>query len=353
MMGEEAKEEQSYGEFVADLHDTLQRTFQDCRDHLQIAQRRQKDNYDRWVKHATYNPGDQVLLYNPQVKPGEAAKFHRYRVGPYVVLQRITEVNYKLYKEGDRRRRLKVVHFDNMRLFRRNLTEESSATKTAERNQSVLENEERENEEDQDVGALELQSNVPVDNELNGDLSVQVDISYEEQNPIDEPDSDRSSQADTNHDLMDNEPHSADLSSQADANHNDLMDNEPDSDLSSQADVNHDDLIDNEHDSDLPSQVNTSHEEDDSTREDDVSDQEESISTPEESDEYASRRPSRQRNPPDRYGDWDTSILSVMKNLAGHITRLTEKEDRRRKKILKMKPRWLRKGRQLRLSVSN
>lgn len=117
MMGEEAKEEQSCGEFVADLHDTLQRTFQDCRDPLQTAQRRQKDNYDRWVKHATYNPGDQVLLYNPQVKPGEAAKFHRYWVGPYVVLQRITEVNYKLYKEGDRRRRSKVVHFDNMRLF--------------------------------------------------------------------------------------------------------------------------------------------------------------------------------------------------------------------------------------------
>lgn len=62
-----------------------------------------------------------------------------------------------------------------------------------------------------------------MDDELNGDLSIQVGISYERQNPIDEPNSDLSSQADANHDLMDNESDSADLSSQADANHNDLM----------------------------------------------------------------------------------------------------------------------------------
>ena len=45
-------------------------------------QQRQKEYFDRGVKERLYQPGDQVFLFNPQLKPGEAAKFHRKWKGP-------------------------------------------------------------------------------------------------------------------------------------------------------------------------------------------------------------------------------------------------------------------------------
>ena len=108
-----------YGDYVSQLKSELSNAFQDVREHLRTAQHRQKEYFDRGVKERLYQPGDQVFLFDPQLKPGEAAKFHRKWKGPYKVLERTTEVNYRIKKPQDPLSRSKVVHFDNLKLYQR------------------------------------------------------------------------------------------------------------------------------------------------------------------------------------------------------------------------------------------
>ena len=84
---------------------------------LKKAQQRQKDCFDNGVETCQYVPGDLVFLFNPQVKTGEAAKFHGERKGPYEVLERTTEVNYRIKTPSDPGRRSKVIHFNNLKLY--------------------------------------------------------------------------------------------------------------------------------------------------------------------------------------------------------------------------------------------
>ena len=69
------------------------------------------------MKHTVYHPGDLVLRYTPQVKPGEASKFHRQWEGPFDIVKQVTEVTYLVKKVGGRSGRSKVVHFNNLRLY--------------------------------------------------------------------------------------------------------------------------------------------------------------------------------------------------------------------------------------------
>ena len=66
----------SFTDFVTDLEEDLQTSYRDVRQNLEVAQRRQKDAYDKGVKHSVYQPGDLVLRYTPQLEPGEGSKFH-------------------------------------------------------------------------------------------------------------------------------------------------------------------------------------------------------------------------------------------------------------------------------------
>ena len=84
---------------------------------LKKAQQRRKDCFDKGVETCQYAPGDLVFLFNPQVKTGEAAKFHGERKGPYEVLERTTEVNYRINTPSDPRSRSKVIHFNNLKLY--------------------------------------------------------------------------------------------------------------------------------------------------------------------------------------------------------------------------------------------
>ncbi|KAK3739259.1 hypothetical protein QZH41_000260 [Actinostola sp. cb2023] len=93
MMGETPTTSQSsnYGEHDTNLKSTLTNAYQAVRTHLSAAQRRQKEYFDKGVTQTKYEPGDQVFLFNPQLKVGEASKFHRNWKGPYVVLEQPTD----------------------------------------------------------------------------------------------------------------------------------------------------------------------------------------------------------------------------------------------------------------------
>ena len=77
MMGRAEVDERNYSEFVSDLQSSLETASRDVRESLRVAQRRQKDCYDKGVKLMVFQTGDLVLCYISQLKPGEVNKFHR------------------------------------------------------------------------------------------------------------------------------------------------------------------------------------------------------------------------------------------------------------------------------------
>ena len=116
MMGRAEVDERNYSEFVSDLQSSLETAYRDVRESLRAAQRRQKDCYDKGVKHMVFQTGDLVLRYTPQLKPGEANKFHRQWEGPFDVVKRVT---YLVKNVRGRSGRSQVVHFNNLQLYQR------------------------------------------------------------------------------------------------------------------------------------------------------------------------------------------------------------------------------------------
>ncbi|KAK3725843.1 hypothetical protein QZH41_014068 [Actinostola sp. cb2023] len=120
MVPEDESSECPYSESVSELRNKLAKGYEDVRTNLQAAQRRQKDAFDKGVRHTVYEPGDLVLRYSPQLTPGEASKFHRNWQGPYTIVERITEITYRIRKlDNNTRRKTLVVHFNNLRLYKR------------------------------------------------------------------------------------------------------------------------------------------------------------------------------------------------------------------------------------------
>jgi len=121
MMGDLVTNTDNHGDYVSGLKNHLSNAFRDVRGQLKKAQHRQKEYFDKVVETFQYAPGDLVfvLMFNPQVKTGETAKFHRKLKGPYEVLERRNEVNYRIRKPSDPKSRSKVVDFNNLKLYQR------------------------------------------------------------------------------------------------------------------------------------------------------------------------------------------------------------------------------------------
>ena len=77
MMGNADDTESTYTKFLVDLCERLIQAHQDVREKLKVAQHHQKDAFDKGVRYTVYQPGDLVLHFSPQIKPGEPNKFHR------------------------------------------------------------------------------------------------------------------------------------------------------------------------------------------------------------------------------------------------------------------------------------
>ncbi|XP_068691564.1 uncharacterized protein [Montipora foliosa] len=100
-----------YGDYVSQLKSQLSDAFQDVREHLRT------------------------------LRPGEAGKFHRKWKGPYDVLERTTEVNYRIKRPRDPVSRSKVVHFDNLKLYQRGNPEKDVSRRNQTGNRGRLEKE--------------------------------------------------------------------------------------------------------------------------------------------------------------------------------------------------------------------
>ena len=105
----------NYGEFFSELKDSLCKAYRDTSEHLQTAQQRQREYFNKGMAGSTYSAGDLVFLHDPQLRVGEKVKFHRNWKDPYLDLDRVTEVTYKVKQQGCPRARVKKVHFNNLK----------------------------------------------------------------------------------------------------------------------------------------------------------------------------------------------------------------------------------------------
>ena len=123
-------------EYVKSLKHTLTEVHDHVRDNLKIASGAMKLRCDAKASQETFSPGDQVWLYNPQRKKGQCAKLSSAWEGAYSVVDRLSDVTYRIQKKGATR--CKVVHFN--RLWKDQGPPKCSWTKNAEERKSdVLE----------------------------------------------------------------------------------------------------------------------------------------------------------------------------------------------------------------------
>ena len=101
-------------QFANDLRSRLEDAYQNVREKMGHMLDRQKAYYDRKAHGAPYKEGDLVWLHSTVVARGRARKLHRPWTGPYRVLRKLSDVNYRIQDVQAPRCR-PVVHFDRLK----------------------------------------------------------------------------------------------------------------------------------------------------------------------------------------------------------------------------------------------
>ena len=91
-------EEQSYLEYAERLRASIATVHDFARDHQQAGSQRMKRRYDIRSKAFTFSKGELVWLYNPQRKKGKSPKLSRPWEGPYVIVERLNDVVYRIQR---------------------------------------------------------------------------------------------------------------------------------------------------------------------------------------------------------------------------------------------------------------
>ena len=97
--GEVSADVRSTYEYVIDMRERLQDAVELANEHLSEAKSRQKKYYDRGAKQRKFKEGDKVLI----LLPSETSKLKMAWKGPYVILERVSQVDYAISIKGKRR----------------------------------------------------------------------------------------------------------------------------------------------------------------------------------------------------------------------------------------------------------
>ena len=103
-------------DYVFELQDTLQDAHEHARLHLRRSAQYQKRQYDhRGARPAEFKPGTPVWYYNSGRRKGVCPKLVSPWKGPFIVIQKVTDVTYKIQKT--RRSEPFVCHVDTLKLY--------------------------------------------------------------------------------------------------------------------------------------------------------------------------------------------------------------------------------------------
>ena len=104
----------SPSEYADDLRKKLENAYQKVREQMGHKLDRQKDLYDKRVHGKLFEAGDLVMLFSPVVPRGCPRKLHRPWTGPFKIVNRLSDVTYRIQDVHSRRHRL-VVHFNRLK----------------------------------------------------------------------------------------------------------------------------------------------------------------------------------------------------------------------------------------------
>ena len=100
-------------EYIQQLKTTSQKIGEKVRENLGVAQKLQKDFYDRGHTVDFLQEGDTVMVHIPAGKKGLSPKLSKYWDGPYKVVKKFSDVTYKVKKINGVK--IRIVHFNRMK----------------------------------------------------------------------------------------------------------------------------------------------------------------------------------------------------------------------------------------------
>ena len=103
-------------DYVQNLKETLEKSYQLARVRMGLSLKRQKDLYDQRIHGHPYQPGDLVWLHCPAVPKGCSKKLYRPWKGPFRVLRTIGNTTYHI-KDVKSPRKKVYVHFNRLKPY--------------------------------------------------------------------------------------------------------------------------------------------------------------------------------------------------------------------------------------------
>ena len=103
-------------DYVFTMKQILQETHQLMREYMNVKQEREKSYYDRSKYGPSYKVGEEVLVFNPTVKKGETRKFTSLYRGPYIIVEFINDLSFKV--EDEKTRKALKVHYDRLKKYK-------------------------------------------------------------------------------------------------------------------------------------------------------------------------------------------------------------------------------------------
>ena len=104
------------GKTYADhLRDKMEKIHDLARHNVKAANDRQKANYDKRAIIRPYKAGDMVWLQNHATKKGLSPKLRQHWIGPYKILNKLSDVTYRIKKEPIGKP--KVVHHNRLKPY--------------------------------------------------------------------------------------------------------------------------------------------------------------------------------------------------------------------------------------------
>jgi hypothetical protein len=97
---------------LENLKSSLLRAYKAVRLNNRKSHQKKKVDYDKKAKERKFEVNDKVHLFCPAKKPGKCQKFRSYWRGPYIIVQKLSDLNYKIM---DKKGKEFVVHVNRLK----------------------------------------------------------------------------------------------------------------------------------------------------------------------------------------------------------------------------------------------
>jgi len=81
---------------LENLKSSLKKAYKEVRLNNQKAHQKNKAYYDKKAKERKFEVNDKVYLFCPARKPGRCHKFRSFWQGPFIAVQKLSDLNYKI-----------------------------------------------------------------------------------------------------------------------------------------------------------------------------------------------------------------------------------------------------------------